>query len=120
MSVLRLGKIEITEWKRPCLVAIAGGTPPSEPPTGPMDIHPGIIIQKRLMPKGADATWLAVRSELPNEQAVALLNGGLRITPDLATSLVLATNMSPMFFMNLQHRHDQLKKPPTAPAGPAP
>lgn len=110
----RQGTVRILQFHE---VATASGSTPSgnpPPPRGPEYfahlMHPGTITQKRLMPQGKDAAWLADYLDVETWQAEAFLAGRVRtsiMTVDFARALSEATGMSPVSIMRLKSRHEE-------------
>jgi len=127
MSALRKGTIEYFPREAAPKLTLAWSAPPSEPPPPPPEgpqfsSHPGYIIRKRLLNDGADETWLIsyvkthTHLKEPERTIKNLLAEKGRITVDVAVAFSSTFNLSEMFFMNLQNRHDEdLKRQNTPP-----
>ncbi len=76
--------------------------PRSRPPT-----HPGeMLLEEFLEPLGVSQSELARHIRVPIQRVNELVKGKRGITPDTALRLAKAFNVTPGFWMNLQHRWD--------------
>ena len=68
--------------------------------------HPGKILKRELEVRGLSANKVALALGVPSGRITDILNGKRAITPDTAIRLGEFFGNSPLFWLNLQTKHD--------------
>jgi HTH-type transcriptional regulator/antitoxin HigA len=69
-------------------------------------IHPGETLREAMEDRGMSQKELALRTAVPEKHISDVLNGKTPISPEFATGLEAALEISAVFWLNLQTNYD--------------